>query len=126
MPPSVPPVWRLEPNGTLTLLKVQAGGELNARRAPRVMALTGDQWIAIAGVSSGAAVGLAGLAFGYFNGRSERQHAEGLARGSRLHDQRLAAYAELARYLERERLYLQRTEPMIGPQPDPPGPLDDD
>jgi hypothetical protein len=71
-------------------------------------------------------VGLGGLAFGYFNGRSERRHALRLARGGRLHQQRLAAYADLAAYLERERLYLHRTEPMIGPQPDPPAPLDDD
>jgi hypothetical protein len=88
--------------------------------------MTGDQWIALAGVGFGGIVGLGGLAFGYFNARSERRHTERLARGGRLHQQRLAAYADLAGYLERERLFLHRTEPMIGPQPDPPPPLDDD
>jgi hypothetical protein len=90
------------------------------------LALNGDQWLALAGVFSGVLVGGGSLVFAYFNGRSERQHGERLARSSRLHDQRFAAYKEIARLLERQRLYLTRTEPFIGPKPDPPPPLDDE
>jgi hypothetical protein len=90
------------------------------------LALNGDQWLALAGVFSGVLVGGGSLVFAYFNGRSERQHGERLARSSRLHDQRFAAYKEIARLLERQRLYLTQTEPFIGPKPDPPPPLDDE
>jgi hypothetical protein len=90
------------------------------------LALTGDQWIALAGVTFGALVGLGGYVFAYFNGRTERAHGERLARSSRLHEQRFTAYREISRLLERQRLYLARTEPFLGPKPDPPPPLDDE
>jgi hypothetical protein len=90
------------------------------------LALNGDQWLALAGVLSGVLVGGGGLVFAYFNGKSERAYGERLARSGRLHEQRLAAYKEIARLLQRQRLYLVRTEPIIGPTPDPPPPLDDD
>lgn len=90
------------------------------------LAVTGDEWIALAGVSSGVIVGVGGLVFAYFNARSERSHGERLARSGRLHEQRLDAYKEVARLLQRQRLYLARTEPIVGPKPDPPPPLDDD
>jgi hypothetical protein len=32
----------------------------------------------------------------------------------------------MSRLLERQRLYLTRTEPFLGPKPDPPPPLDDE
>jgi hypothetical protein len=66
------------------------------------------------------------LLFAYFNGKAERAHGERLARSGRLHEQRRAAYVEIARLLERQRLYLVRTEPLRGPKPDPPPPLSDD
>lgn len=84
------------------------------------LALSGDQWLALAGVLSGVLVGGVGLVFAYFNGKSERAYGERLARSGRLHEQRLAAYKEIARLLQRQRLYLVRTEPIIGPKPDPP------
>jgi hypothetical protein len=90
------------------------------------LAFTGDQWLALAGVLSGVIVGGGGLVFAYFNGRSERQHGERLARSGRLHEQRFAAYREISRLLERQRLYLTRTEPILGPKPDPPPRLDDE
>lgn len=63
--------------------------------------------------SLGAVGTIGGLLFGYFNGRAERTEARALSRNSRLHAQRLDAYAELAAFLERERLYIARTEPVI-------------
>jgi hypothetical protein len=74
---------------------------------------------------SGAFVGLGGLVFAYLNGRSERQHGERLARSGRLHEQRFTAYREISRLLERQRLYLTRTEPFLS-KPDLPAPLDDE
>lgn len=62
----------------------------------------------------------------HLNGKAERAHGERLARSGRLHEQRFAAYREIARLLERQRLFLIRTEPILGPKPDPPQPLDDD
>jgi hypothetical protein len=90
------------------------------------LALTGQEWIAVAGVTSGAAVGLGGLVFGYFNGRSERAHAKELARSTRMHEQRLITYSELAAFLEHMRMYIVRSEPFMGPKPPPPDPPDDD
>jgi hypothetical protein len=90
------------------------------------LALSGDEWIAVAGVSSGAIVGLGGLVFAYFNGKAERVHTERLARSGCLHEQRRLAYVEIARFLERQRLFLIRTYPFMGPKPAPPEPLGDD
>jgi hypothetical protein len=88
--------------------------------------VSGDQWIALAGVSSGAIVGIGSLLFAYFNGKAERAHGERLARSGRLHEQRRAAYVEISRLLERQRLFLVRTEPFLGPKPAPPPPLNDE
>jgi hypothetical protein len=90
------------------------------------LALNGDQLLALAGVLSGVLVGGGGLVFAYFNGKSERQHGERLARSGRLHEQRFTAYREISRLLERQRLYVVRTEPFLGPKADPPPPLDDE
>jgi len=87
--------------------------------------MSGDEWIALVGVSSGAIVGIGGLVFAYFNGTAERVHAERLARSGRLHEQRRLAYTEVARQLERQRLFLERTQTLL-PTPPPPAPLDDD
>jgi hypothetical protein len=80
----------------------------------------------LAGVASGAILGLGGLVFAYFNAKAERVHGERLARSGRLHEQRRLAYVEIARLLERQRLVLVRTHPKMGPKPDPPEPLNDD
>jgi hypothetical protein len=72
------------------------------------LALSGDQWFALAGVLSGVIGVGGGLVFAYFNAKEERSHGERLARSGRLHEQRFAAYREIARLLERQRLYLIR------------------
>jgi hypothetical protein len=90
------------------------------------LALSGDQWLAVAGVLSGVVVSGASFVFAYFNAKEERSHGERLARSGRLHEQRFVAYREIARLLERQRLYLVRTEPIIGPKPEPPQPLEDE
>jgi hypothetical protein len=90
------------------------------------LALSGDQWIALAGVLSGVFGFVGGYVFAYFNGKAERAHGERLARSGRLHEQRFAAYKEVARLLKRQSLYLTRTEPIVGPKPEPPQPLDDE
>jgi hypothetical protein len=92
------------------------------------LALTGDQKIALVGVLVGLAGTIGGLLFAYFNGRAERAAAHKLARSGRLHAQRLDAYADLSAFLERERLYIERTEPQIvvGEGQAPPDPLSDE
>ncbi len=69
--------------------------------------MSGDQWVAVAGVAAGVAGTVGGYLFGYFNGRAERSHAENLSRAARLHDQRLAGYEELSTHLELEREFLK-------------------
>jgi hypothetical protein len=66
------------------------------------LALSGDQWIALAGVLSGVFGFVGGYVFAYFNGKAERAHGERLARSGRLHEQRFAAYKEVARLLKRQ------------------------
>ena len=92
------------------------------------LAFTGDQWIAVVGILAGVVGTLGGLAFSLLNGRAERAQARALARASRLHAQRLDAYADLAAFMERERLYIQRTEPQvaIGEGQPPPEPVGDE
>jgi hypothetical protein len=90
------------------------------------LALSGDESVALAGVLSGALVGIVGVGFAYFNGKSERTHSERIARSGRLHEQRLSAYIELGKALRRQGMFVVRTEPLIGPQPDPPDALDDE
>jgi hypothetical protein len=91
------------------------------------LALSGDQWIALVGVLSGALVGIIGVGFAYFNGKSERAHSERIARSGRLHEQRFKAYVEIATHLARQRLFLARTEPLweTADAPGPPAPLSD-
>lgn len=74
------------------------------------LALSGDQWITVAGVLSGAIGVVGGFVFAYFNGKSERLHTRQLAISARLHEQRLAAYVEIGRFLERQYLYVKSLE----------------
>jgi hypothetical protein len=91
-----------------------------------VLAFTGDEWLALAGLAAGALGTLGGLVFAYFNRKAEQQHARELSRSERLHAQRRDAYVQLAAFLERMRLWAYRTEPFMGPQPDPPTQASDD
>jgi hypothetical protein len=74
------------------------------------LALTGDQWITLAGVLSGAIGVVGGFVFAYVNGKAERLHSRQLALSARLHEQRLAAYVEIGRFLERQYLYVKTVE----------------
>jgi len=74
------------------------------------LALSGDQWITVAGVLSGAIGVVGGFVFAYFNGKAERLHTRDLAISARLHEQRLAAYVEIGKFLERQYLYVKRVE----------------
>jgi hypothetical protein len=90
--------------------------------------MTGDHWVAVVGIAAGVVGTLAGLVFAFFSARADRTQVRVLARSGRLHAQRLDVYAELSAYLERERLYIERTEPKatIGGGQDPPDPLDEE
>jgi hypothetical protein len=50
----------------------------------------------------------------------QRAHANAEARAARNHATRFDAYREASRYLERLRLWVEFTEPILGPAPDPP------
>jgi hypothetical protein len=87
-----PPFGRLCPECARAIRSVDEGSQSPQMRAAGSVTLradvSGDQWIALAGVSSGAIVGVGGLFFAYFNGKAERAHGERLARSGRLHEQR--------------------------------------
>ena len=104
-----------------------------------VLALSGAEWTALAGVLSGAIVGVGGLAFSYFNGGRERAHAERLAEGQHEHDvqmrrserfytDRRETYLDLLRTLLILRDRVDLTEPFVtwGEMPEPPEPPSED
>ena len=93
------------------------------------LALSGDQWITLAGVLTGAIGVVGGFVFAYFNGKAERLHTRQLAISTRLHEQRLSAYVEIGRFLERQYLYVKwveyvwtvpGTETLVSDPPKPP------
>ena len=89
------------------------------------LALSGDQWLTLAGVLTGAIGVIGGFVFAYYNGKAERLHTRQLAISTRLYEQRLAAYVEVGRLLERQNLYVSRVEfsykqMLHVPMPDPP------
>jgi hypothetical protein len=86
------------------------------------LALTIAEWSVLAT----AAVGIAATVSPALVAWANRSHERKLARAERLYAQRHGAYLELTRFLERQRLVLDRTEPIIGPLPAPPADLDDD
>jgi hypothetical protein len=88
-------------------------------------------WVAVAAVIGSSLVGIAGVAFGYFNSKGERRHAEALAgqaqqsarslaHDSWIYDDLKAAYVDLLTYVAVLRDAVDRTEPFITPKPDPP------
>jgi hypothetical protein len=91
-----------------------------------LLALSGDQWITLAGVLTGAIGAVGGFVFAYFNGKAERLHTRTLAISARLHEQRLAAYVEIGKFLEWQYLYVSRVEwwdiGLLVQTPDPPEP----
>jgi hypothetical protein len=91
-----------------------------------LLALTGTEWIGLAGVAAGALGTIGGLVFAHLGRRAEHEHARELSRSQRLHAQRQDAYVQVAAFLERSRLWAFRTEPFWGPQPEPPEPANDE
>ena len=86
---------------------------------------------ALAAAIGGPVVGLAGVLFGWLTAREQREHGERLARGqqehertlardARLHDQVREAYEELLVLVYVVEDIISRTNPVIGPAPDPP------
>lgn len=80
------------------------------------------------GILATATVGVAAAVAPALTAWSNRGHERDLARAERLYAQRHGAYLELTRFLERQRLVLDRTEPMllIGQAQEPPAELDDE
>jgi hypothetical protein len=76
-------------------------------------------------VTTGA-VGVAGILAPTLTAWRQRVHERTLARAERMFGTRSETYAEIGRYLRRERLYVERTLPVLGPIPDPPERLDDE
>jgi hypothetical protein len=87
--------------------------------------------VALAATIGGAAVGIAGIFFGWLSARGERQsaialaasqhaHERQLARTTRLYDDSRTAYEGLADLILLMGEVVERTHPIIGPLPDPP------
>jgi hypothetical protein len=98
---------------------------------------SGTNWPALAAAIGGPVVGATGVAFGWLSTRGDREHtlmlAEGqqrnaraLARDDRLYADLRSAYFELLTFLNLIGDVIHRTEPIIGPQPDPPEPPTDE
>lgn len=77
-------------------------------------------------IVSGAAVGIAGVLAPTLTAWLDRKHRRDLAQAERRHTLRSQTYADVAALLERQRLFIMRTEPMIGPVPPAPEMLQDD
>jgi hypothetical protein len=100
--------------------------------------MTGELWVALAGVLSGTVVGIAGVASGLHTARrasadaralaeDEREHTRQLAHDERVFAGRSRAYQETLRHLHRRWFFIERTHPIAGPtRPPPPPPTDDE
>jgi hypothetical protein len=71
------------------------------------------------GLVTTAIVGVAAAASPALTAWANRKHEHDLARSVRLYDQRRDLYVELAAFLERDRMFIARTEPIltIGDEP---------
>lgn len=94
-------------------------------------AWTPEGWLALAGVVTGAMVGIAGLWFGWRNSKNERAtsvklsaaqhgHELQLARDARLHDVVRVAYEEVLRFVFLLQEVVIATRPFMGPLDPPP------
>jgi hypothetical protein len=93
------------------------------RRVPHeLLALTSAEWIALAGLAATMIVGIAAAFAPTFTAKATREHEVELERAKRLYAQRHGAYLELARFLARQRLTLERTERAMQFEGDPPAP----
>jgi hypothetical protein len=100
--------------------------------------MTGELWVALAGVLSGTVVGIAGVVGGIYSTRkastdtrslaeAERENTRQLAHDERVFGGRSKAYQETLRHLHRRWFFIERTHPVAGPtRPAPPPPTDDD
>ena len=107
--------WRPTPTGSCaTLAAVPHSFELVAMTTAQL------------GLITTASVGVAAALAPAITARANREHERELARTERPYAQRHGTYLELTRFLERQRLIVDRVEPMIGPLPDPPPDLEDE
>jgi hypothetical protein len=82
--------------------------------------------VAFVSVLATGALGVVGFLVTFFNGRADRRHARQLAQDSRLFESREDVYEEVLAQANRYMLTMERTYPIIGPQPDPPPPVPDE
>jgi hypothetical protein len=64
-------------------------------------------------ILSGAAVGIAGVFAPAITARLDRKHRRDLAQADRRHTLRSRTYGDIGAFLERERLFVMRTEATI-------------
>jgi hypothetical protein len=82
--------------------------------------------VAFASVLTTGFIGVVGFLVTFFNGRADRGHARQLAQDARLFASRESVYEDALAQAHRDMLVMERTYPMIGPQPDPPPPVPDE
>jgi hypothetical protein len=82
--------------------------------------------LAFATVLTTGTLGIVGFLTTFFNGRADRRHTRRLAQDARLFESRVSVYEEVLAQANRDMLTMDRTYPMIGPQPEPPAPAADE
>jgi hypothetical protein len=84
--------------------------------------------VAILAVILGPAVGALGVFFGWLQSSGQQAHERRLRSGDRVFEKRGDVYVRLLRFLDRQLIRVERTNPFqtIGPPRDPPGPEDDE
>jgi hypothetical protein len=94
----------------------------------QTLALASTEWIALAGLAATTLVGIAAALAPALTARATREHELELEQSKRLYAQRHGAYFELARFVARQRLTIERTERLTQFDGDPPPPdqLDDE
>lgn len=80
----------------------------------------------VSGLLGGAAVGVIGGLITLVVQSREHANQRAMAREQRLQDRRARAYERALEHAYRLNDWVERTEPMIGPKPEPPPPLPDE
>lgn len=80
----------------------------------------------IGGLVGGTAAAIIGGFFTLWAQSRQHAHERHVAREARLQERRAVAYERIMAYVYRLGLYVQRTQPVVGPMPEPPTPLPDD
>jgi len=82
--------------------------------------------VAFAGVVAAGVVGVTAPVVNWLVARENRSHERRLAHDARLFERRAAAYTDLLAACQRLMQYVERTEPIWGPGPEPPEPPSDE